>query len=78
MLVANGRSVYTMNQVAHLLTQMPPDYKPRPDVADLIATLQATHDSLVRERAVAETMAALRDDFDNLPDAEPCGIVPRP
>jgi len=78
MLVANGRSVYTMNQVAHLLTQMPPDYKPRPDVADLIATLQATHDSLVRERAVAETMAALRDDFDNLPDAEPCGIIPRP
>ena len=60
-----------------VISDMPPWYEPRPDVADLIATLRAQYAEMERKRALAASMASLRDDFDNLPDAEPCGIVPR-
>lgn len=62
-----------------VISDMPPWYEPRPDVADLIATIEAQHAAMVRKCALSESMASLRDDFDNLPDAEPeGGIVVRP
>jgi hypothetical protein len=51
----------------------------RQDIQDRLDTLQAVQAEMQRKRALAESMASLRDDFDNLPDAEPeGGIVARP
>ncbi len=77
--IGGGQSIYKMNTVNHRLDRMPPWYEPRADVADLIATIKAQHEDLVRKRALAESLAGMCDYFDSLPDAEPeDGIVPRP